>query len=358
MRQANVNLVTVGVFSWAWLQPEPTVFEFGWLDDVLGILHDAGIAVDLANASASPPPWFSHRYPDSLPVDADGHRLNYGGRQAFCPSSADYRDAAAELTQRIVDRYADHPALAMWHVHNEYGCHNPRCFCETSAAAFRTWLQQRYDDLPELNDAWGTAFWSQRYSAWEQVIPPRRTTPGTFPNPGQQLDFARFCSDETTGVLPSRSSDHPGPIRAAGNDQLHGILRAPRLLAVVRKSRPDQQRPLSDHRLGGPGDPAPGDGGRPDPLAGIGRSVAADGTLDVGGELAATQSRQTGRATAARLLDPRCQGRRWRSLLPVARRAQPAPNDSTPRCFRTPVRTLGDGRRWSRWAKNWYGCPQ
>ena len=206
MRQANVNLVTVGVFSWAWLQPEPTVFEFGWLDDVLGILHDAGIAVDLANASASPPPWFSHRYPDSLPVDADGRRLNYGGRQAFCPSSADYRDAAAELTQRIVDRYADHPALAMWHVHNEYGCHNPRCFCETSAAAFRTWLQQRYDDLPELNDAWGTAFWSQRYSAWEQVIPPRRTTPGTFPNPGQQLDFARFCSDELLACFQAEAA--------------------------------------------------------------------------------------------------------------------------------------------------------
>ncbi len=194
MREAGVNLVTVGVFSWAFLEPAPGRYEFGWLDEVMDLLADHGIFVDLATGTASPPPWFSHAHPESLPVDADGRRLWYGSRQAFCPSSPVYRQAAAALVEQLATRYADHPALALWHVHNEYGCHNPRCYCDVSAAAFRTWLRRRYGSLDDLNRAWGTAFWSQRYTAWEQILPPRATP--TFPNPTQLLDFQRFCSDE------------------------------------------------------------------------------------------------------------------------------------------------------------------
>lgn len=213
MREAGVNLVSVAIFSWALLEPAEGRYEFGWLDRVLDLLHGAGIRVDLANASASPPPWFSHRYPESLPVTADGVRLAYGSRQAFCPSSPDYRRAAGALTEAIAERYAEHPAVVMWHVHNEYGCHNAHCYCDVSAAAFRDWLRRRYGGLAELNAAWGTAFWSQRYYAWDEILPPRRS--GTWVNPTQQLDFWRFSSDELldcfraeAAILRARS-DHP-----------------------------------------------------------------------------------------------------------------------------------------------------
>ena len=93
MREAGVNLVSVGIFSWSLLEPSEGVYEFGWLDRVLDLLHANGIRVDLANATASPPPWFSHKYPESLPVTADGVRHSYGSRQAFAASSADYRRA-------------------------------------------------------------------------------------------------------------------------------------------------------------------------------------------------------------------------------------------------------------------------
>ncbi|MDQ1720644.1 MAG: beta-galactosidase [Pseudonocardiales bacterium] len=194
MREAGVNLVSVAIFSWALLEPAEGRYEFGWLDRVLDLLITNGIRVDLANASASPPPWFSHRYPESLPVTADGVRLSYGSRQAFCPSSPDYRRAAGALTRALVDRYSEHPAVLMWHVHNEYGCHNAHCYCDVSAAAFRDWLRQRYDTLAGLNAAWGTTFWSQRYYDWDEILPPRRS--GTWVNPTQQLDFWRFSSDE------------------------------------------------------------------------------------------------------------------------------------------------------------------
>ncbi|MGN9906284.1 beta-galactosidase [Phytohabitans sp. LJ34] len=194
MREAGVNLATVGVFAWAWLEPAEGVYTFDRLDRILDGLHAGGISVDLATATASPPAWFSHAYPEILPVDAGGRRLTYGSRQAFCPSSPRYRQAAARLAEQIARRYHGHPALAMWHVHNEYGCHNAHCYCEVSAEAFRDWLRVRYGDLDALNEAWGTTFWSQTYTDWAQVQPPRATV--TSSNPGQVLDFKRFSSDE------------------------------------------------------------------------------------------------------------------------------------------------------------------
>ena len=193
MQQAHVNLVTIGVFSWAHLEPEPDTFRFEWLDRVVEKCATAGISIDMATATASPPPWLGHRWPETLPVTDEGVRLSYGARQQYCPSSPVYRDRALQLTERVVQRYADHDSVVMWHVGNEFGAHTPMCWCDISAAAFRDWLAKRHGDLDALNDAWSTAFWSQQYSDWEEVIPPRRTP--YFPNPTQQLDFKRFSSD-------------------------------------------------------------------------------------------------------------------------------------------------------------------
>ena len=194
MREAGVNLVSLGIFAWSRLEPKEGKFNFEWLDRIMNMLHEGGVSVDLATATASPPPWLSHAHPEMLPVLADGVRLWPGGRQHYCPSSPIYRDATRRLVDALATRYAKHPALVMWHVGNEYACHVPACYCDVSAHAFREWLKQRYGSLEELNRAWGTDFWSQRYSSWEEILPPRRTP--TWPNPTQQLDFMRFSSDE------------------------------------------------------------------------------------------------------------------------------------------------------------------
>ena len=193
MREAGVNLVSLGIFSWARLEPRPGEYDFGWLDRIISLLHEGGVMVNLATATASPPPWLAKLRPESLPVTQDGVVLHPGARQHYCPSSAAYRERASELVRRISERYKDHPSLAMWHVNNEYGCHVAECYCDTSAEHFREWLRTRYRDLDALNEAWGTAFWSQRYAEWGEILPPRSAP--TFANPSHQLDFRRFSSD-------------------------------------------------------------------------------------------------------------------------------------------------------------------
>ncbi|SBT45537.1 beta-galactosidase [Micromonospora narathiwatensis] len=190
MRRAGVNLVTVGVFAWSRLEPAPARYAFDWLDRVLDLLHDNDIRAALATPTASPPPWFSLAHPDALPVTADGVRLHHGSRDTYCAAAPAYRAAARRIAGVLADRYADHPALALWHVHNEYGT---TCHCAHTEAAFRRWLADRYGDLDALNAAWVTTFWSQHYSDWAQIAAPRATQ--YLANPGHLLDFRRFWSD-------------------------------------------------------------------------------------------------------------------------------------------------------------------
>ncbi|RII17224.1 Beta-galactosidase bgaB [Streptomyces sp. YIM 130001] len=195
MRKAGVNLATVGIFSWAKAEPAPGAYDFGWLDTHLDRLADAGVRVCLATMTASPPAWLARLHPETLPVMEDGTRLYPGSRQHWCPSSPVFRDHATRLVEQLAGRYADHPALALWHIGNEYGCHISRhCHCEVSTAAFRAWLRERYGTVDALNEAWCTDFWAQRYGDFDEIHTPRSAP--SFRNPAQQLDYRRFSSDE------------------------------------------------------------------------------------------------------------------------------------------------------------------
>ncbi|WP_439677840.1 beta-galactosidase [Embleya sp. MST-111070] len=193
MVEAGVNMATVAVFSWSRLEPRPGEYDFGWLDRVLDLLHEHGIAADLATATATPPPWLVREHPEMMPVDAHGTRLEFGSRQGYCPSSPIFRAATVRLARAMAERYGSHPALAMWHISNEYADHTLECFCDESARHFRRWLTDRYADIDGLNAAWGTSCWGQHYTDFGQINPPR-VAPGPI-NPAQVLDWRRFCSD-------------------------------------------------------------------------------------------------------------------------------------------------------------------
>ena len=194
MREIGVDLVAINIFGWAHIEPRAGEYDFSRLDDIIARLHAGGIRVNLGTGTASPPAWLTTAHPEILPMVEDGTRRYPGGRQAFCPSSSIFRTAALALVEQVARRYGDHPAVELWHVSNELGCHNALCYCDESAVAFRLWLRERYQDIDALNAAWGTSFWSQTYREWAEILPPRATL--SLRNPGQTLDFHRFSSDQ------------------------------------------------------------------------------------------------------------------------------------------------------------------
>ncbi|QHC67475.1 beta-galactosidase [Rathayibacter sp. VKM Ac-2759] len=193
MRSAGVNLVSIGIFSWALLEPREGEYDFSFLDELIELLHDAGIDVDLATPSAAPPAWFWTKYPEARPVTREGVTLGWGSRGMVSPSSPEYRAACVALTERLAERYAAHPAVVLWHVHNEYGAPISEDYSDVSVRAFRTWLARRYGSLEALNAAWGTLFWGQVYGEWDEIDAPRVSA--SVVNQTQRLDFARFTSD-------------------------------------------------------------------------------------------------------------------------------------------------------------------
>ncbi|WP_339131921.1 beta-galactosidase [Streptomyces sp. f51] len=190
MKEARVNSVTLGVFSWARIEPRPGAREFGWLDRLMDLMHEHGVGVVLATPTSSPPPWMGRLHPETLPRDEEGRTEWWGSRQHFSHSSAVYRRCAAAITEDLAARYASHPALTLWHINNEYCTFD---YGDEAAAAFRHWLRNRYGTLEALNTAWGTAFWGQGYDGWHEILPPRHAH--YLKNPAQVLDFRRFTSD-------------------------------------------------------------------------------------------------------------------------------------------------------------------
>jgi len=193
MQQAGVNLVSINIFSWGLIEPTEGVYDFAQLDEIVELLSGAGIDIDLGTPTASPPAWFWKKYPHARPVTRDGVPLGFGSRGMASPSSPEYRRAAVAVTEQLARRYGAHPAVAMWHVHNEYGAPVSDSYDDASVVAFREWLRARYGSVEAVNDAWGTTFWGQRYGQWDEIDAPR--TAASVVNPAQRLDFARFTSD-------------------------------------------------------------------------------------------------------------------------------------------------------------------
>ena len=211
MREAGVNLVAVGIFSWAALQPDEHSFTFEWLDRVLDLLAEHEIFVSLGTGTAAQPAWLSTSYPEVMPVNVWGQRRRHGERMNYCPTSPTFRRFAQQLVRRLAERYHDHPALLLWHVSNEYG---PVCYCDGCAARFRTWLQARYGSLDAINRRWVTPFWGHSFNAWEQIEPPSLL--GDRSMQGLLLDYQQFVSEmnlecylEEAAILRAITPDVP-----------------------------------------------------------------------------------------------------------------------------------------------------
>lgn len=192
MKLANCNVMSVGIFSWAKLEPEEGKFNFEWMDRLLDTFHENGIYAFLATPTGARPAWMSEKYPEVLRVGANRVRNLHGMRHNHCFTSPVYREKTTMMNTKLAERYAHHPAVIGWHISNEYG---GECHCSYCQDAFREWLKKKYQTLDALNDAWWTTFWSHTYTSWSQVESP--APHGETMVHGQNLDWKRFVTDQT-----------------------------------------------------------------------------------------------------------------------------------------------------------------
>ena len=211
-KAAGINTLSVGIFSWAFLEPEDGVYDFSWMDEVMDNLAANGIKAVLATPSAARPPWLAKKYPSVLRVTPEHLRRHYGDRHNACYSSPDYERKVTEINTRLADRYKDHPALLMWHVSNEY---NNECHCPLCQARFREWLRERYGTIENLNRCWWGGFWSHRFSDFEEIEAPSPI--GESISPAVKMAWKRFCTDNLirffhTEIAPLRRLTPDKPI--------------------------------------------------------------------------------------------------------------------------------------------------
>lgn len=195
-RKAHINCVSLGIFSWAKLEPEEGVYDFGWLDGIIDRLYANGIYTVLATPSGARPQWLAQKYPEVLRVRPDGLRNFYGHRQNHCYTSPLYREKVTQIDTRLAEHYANHPAVILWHISNEFG---GECHCELCQAAFREWVQKKYGTLDKLNHAWWANFWSHTYTDWSQVHSPSPV--GETSVHGLDLDWRRFVTHQTVDFM-------------------------------------------------------------------------------------------------------------------------------------------------------------
>ncbi|MDO9086911.1 MAG: beta-galactosidase [Anaerolineaceae bacterium] len=190
MANAGFNVVRMAEFAWAKMEMIEGKFDFDWLDRAIEVLSSSGIKVILGTPTASPPPWLMSKQQDLFLVDSDGVRQTYGLRREYCPNNPLYWIFTEKIVNRMAEHFKDNPAVIGWQIDNEFG---DRCFCSICSTKFQKWLQKRYQTLEELNEKWGTIFWSHVYTEWSQIPVPLAILRSQ--NPGLGLDYRRFMSD-------------------------------------------------------------------------------------------------------------------------------------------------------------------
>ena len=193
--ETGMNVVRMGEGAWSIWEPDEGRYEFALFDRALELCQKHGLKAIMGTPTYTPPAWLTESYPEVLRTSFEGVRLRHGSRRHYNYTAPVYQEKSRAITEALASHYRDDPTVIGWQIDNELNCHMDVSFAESDHEAFRTWCQQRYATLEALNNAWGTAFWSQTYSAWDQVWLPRPTV--TYQNPSLLLDFYRFTSDMT-----------------------------------------------------------------------------------------------------------------------------------------------------------------
>ncbi len=193
MLDAGIRVVRVGEFAWSLIEPREGVFDYAFFDAFLDLTDAVGMKVIMGTPTATPPAWLTEKYPEVLNGDINGDLYRHGMRRHYNYRSPVYLEKTRIIVEKAAERYAAHESVIGWQVDNEINCETDLFYSEADDRAFRAWLKEEYGTLDALNAAWGTVFWNETYTSWEEVHQPRPTVQGAC-NPHLALDWRRCIS--------------------------------------------------------------------------------------------------------------------------------------------------------------------
>ncbi len=196
MKDAGISVIRIAEFAWNKFEPVEGEFTYDFFDNFLSVCQEEGMYVIFGTPTATPPAWLTEKYPECLNARMDGTLLRHGSRRHYKYNAPKYRELSARVVEKIALHLGQHPMIVGWQIDNEFNCETDTFYSDADSEAFRKYLYDKYGTLENLNRAWGTAFWNQDYTDWQQVYVPRATIHNNH-NPHQELDYRRFIADST-----------------------------------------------------------------------------------------------------------------------------------------------------------------
>ena len=192
MKKGGFNVMRIAEFSWSCMEPHDGVYDFEWLHTIVDTLAENGIKTIMCTPSATPPAWFTKKYPEALSIDESGRRKQHGARRHCCSNVPVYREYSCRIAEKLAKEFANDPAVIGWQLDNEIATFDRGCSCPDCMRAFHTRLRQKFGSIENLNKAWNLNMWSQAYESFEDIPHPDERT---WSNPSLISEYTSFNSD-------------------------------------------------------------------------------------------------------------------------------------------------------------------
>lgn len=194
MLEAGIRIIRIAEFAWNKIEPREGEYTYEFFDSFLDVVEKTSMKVIFCTPTATPPAWLVEEYPEVLNAQMDGTLYRHGARRHYNYNSPIYQRFAANITEKSASHYGSRPSIIGWQIDNELNCETSEFYSDSDTVAFREFLKKKYGTIEALNEAWGTVFWNQTYTAWSEVYVPQ-TTISNSTNPHRVLDYLRFISD-------------------------------------------------------------------------------------------------------------------------------------------------------------------
>ena len=186
-------------FAWSSIEPQDSVFDFGWLDRCVDLANKYGLKVVMCTPSATPPAWLTEKHPEILVEMSSGKKVKHGMRLNANASNPVYQNYIERIVRKMAERYGRNSTLCGWQIDNEPHFEGLYDYSDFSKKSFQNWLKRKYGDIEKLNETWGGTFWSLSYNDFNQIDIPNPEE--HFHNPHAFIDFKRYNADALAAGL-------------------------------------------------------------------------------------------------------------------------------------------------------------